>query len=572
MARSKKKKPARKLAVIDFETDPFLHGRKPQPFAAGFYDGEIYKEFWGDDCVLQLLYYIESLKHPYVIYAHNGGKFDFFYFLEHGVLENPALIIHGRIVKCAFMGMHELRDSYAILPLALSKLGNKLEIEYEKMERAVREKHKVEILHYMKIDCVELWDVIFKFRERFGPKLTIGATAIAQLGKLHYVSRQDEKHDERFRPFYFGGRVECFESGILKGNFKIYDVNSMYPDAMRNYDHPSGKNYIHLGQDARTRFDFRTGELRGFMGMYFMRFIGENDNAIPVRITEGENKGGLSFGQSYGEFFACSHEIKTAIQLGRLRVHEIIDVYIPCNVMRFDEYVDTYIAEKIAAKTAKDVAGEIFAKLLLNSAYGKFATDPRGFKDWYILDTHDSVQCEAFENWRDECREKGNEPELANDMGRFEMWTAPNYDLRGFYDVAVAASITSAARSNLLRAYHNSTRPVYCDTDSLICEAINGVHIDDYALGAWKFEGRGDTVYIAGKKMYSVPLQNGDGTPQLDKQGEQKYKLASKGAKLTHQDIADLCTGKVVYWQSDAPNFKLTGDTKFVSRKLIKNV
>lgn len=572
MATRKKKKPARKLAVIDFETDPFLHGRKPEPFAAGFYDGEIYKEFWGDDCVIQLICFIETLSEPYVIYAHNGGKFDFFYLLEHGVLENPALIIHGRIVKCAFLGMHELRDSYAILPLPLSKFGNKLEIEYEKMEKNVRKKHKAEILKYLKVDCVELWDVVFKFRERFGPKLTIGATAISQLGKLHYVSRQDERHDECFRPYYFGGRVECFESGILSGKFKIYDVNSMYPDAMRNYDHPSGKSYIHLGGDARTKFDFRTGNLRGFMGMYFMRFIGTNDNAIPVRIMDGPNKGGLTFSQAYGEFFACSHEIKTALELGRLKVHEILDIYVPVQVQRFEEYVDTYMAEKVAAKAAKDVAGEIFAKLLLNSAYGKFATDPRGFKDWYILDTHDSAQCEQFEVWRDEVREKGNEPELANDMGRFEMWTAPNYDIRGFYDVAVAASITSAARSNLLRAYHNAVRPIYCDTDSLICEEIQGVTIDEYALGAWKFEGQSSTVYIAGKKMYSVPLENQDGTPELGKNGKQKYKLASKGAKLQHQDIVDACMGKTVLWKSDAPNFKLDGTTKFVARKIVKNV
>ena len=51
---TKKKAPAR-VAVIDLETDPFKHGRLPAPFAAGFFDGETYQDFWGADCCEQLL-------------------------------------------------------------------------------------------------------------------------------------------------------------------------------------------------------------------------------------------------------------------------------------------------------------------------------------------------------------------------------------------------------------------------------------------------------------------------------------------------------------------------------------
>ena len=41
------------IAVIDFETDPFEHGIVPRPFAAGFYDGSRYLQFWGDDCAVE---------------------------------------------------------------------------------------------------------------------------------------------------------------------------------------------------------------------------------------------------------------------------------------------------------------------------------------------------------------------------------------------------------------------------------------------------------------------------------------------------------------------------------------
>jgi DNA polymerase elongation subunit (family B) len=587
VARKKKPpKPKRLLAVIDFETDPFKFGRDPKAFACGFYDGSTYKEFWGDDCALQLLIYLESRTDPLLIYAHNGGKFDFFYLLAEGALTNPAMLINGRIVKSGLIGMHELRDSYAILPIPLSKLGNKLDIDYAKLEREVREKNKKEILKYQKADCVELWKVIDKFHERFGPKLTIGATAMAQLGKLHRVSRQDEKHDETFRPYYFGGRVECFENGELNGNFKIYDVNSMYPKAMRDFSHPSGKNYIHLGPEISNRYNFRTGKLEGFGPVYFIRCIGFNKNAIPVRTIEGgqtKNRYDLP----YGEFFAVSHEIETACELGLFQVESIIDIYVPCNSIKFTEFIDKFSAEKISAKLLqktdpanidKHKADETFAKLIQNSSYGKFATDPRKFKEWFIVDTQDDSTIMEFENWRrDENgklkRDKDDSLlcKLVNDMGRFEIWQCPTYDIRGFYDVAVAASITGAARSILLRAIAHAVRPVYCDTDSLICADIRGVTIDDAALGAWKFEGATKKIYIAGKKMYACELSNADGSPMLDtKTGKRKEKLASKGAKLSLTDIRELCKGKIVTWRSDAPNFKIDGRVKYVERDIRK--
>jgi hypothetical protein len=85
-------------------------------------------------------------------------------------------------------------------------------------------------------------------------------------------------------------------------------------------------------------------------------------------------------------------------------------------------------------------------------------------------------------------------------------------------------------------------------------------------MGAWKFEGSTDAIYIAGKKMYSCLLD------QPGKDGKPKYKTASKGAHLDHNDIVALCAGKIVHWQSDAPNFKFSGDTKFVARNIRKNV
>lgn len=575
----RKKKEPRKLAVIDAETDPFLMGRTPKAFAWGFYDGETYKRFWGDDATQQLVDYILSRSDPLVIYAHNGGKFDFFFLMPFGVIQNPALIINGRIVKAQAFDIHEVRDSYAILPVPLKKIadstiGSKKDIDYAKMEREVREEHKEEILDYLKQDCLVLYNIVFKFRERYADKLTVGAMAISELEKFHQVSRQNQSHDIRLRPYYYGGRVQCFEKGELIAppgkRFKIFDVNSMYPAVMKNFQHPTGANYVLLGEhDVRGKFDKRTGVIKGFTGPYFMRFTGYSDGALPRRNSEN---GKLEFNSETGEFFACSHEIRAACELGLVRVDKIHEVLYPCNHLSFGEFVDFYIAEKIASQKAGNEAETLFAKFTLNSAYGKFGSNANEFKEWYIYDAQGTwEEHEAFEAWRaSHPIIKGGKDgkvvsmgaELVHIEGRFEIWQAPAPSDRGFFDVAVAASITSAARSVLLRAIHGSTRPIYCDTDSLICEEIGGVIVDDHELGAWKCEGTTERIYIAGKKMYSCLLD------QLGKDGKPKNKLASKGAKLTHDDMIKLCQGETVRWASDAPNFKFNGDVKFVARNI----
>jgi hypothetical protein len=50
----------------------------------------------------------------------------------------------------------------------------------------------------------------------------------------------------------------------------------------------------------------------------------------------------------------------------------------------FAEFVDYYYPLKVKAKFDKDKLAEIMYKLVLNSAYGKFALNPRKFKSWKL--------------------------------------------------------------------------------------------------------------------------------------------------------------------------------------------
>lgn len=512
MAGSKKR---RKIAVIDTETDPFKHMRVPKPFCCEFLCADGWQQFWGDDCIEQLFAYLEKLKDEYIIYAHNGGKFDF-HFMHHG-LENPVRIIKSRIVS-ADLYHHQLRDSYAILPVPLRDY-EKDEFDYTKMERHKRGRHKTEILKYLHSDCVHLFDLVSGFVDQFGLKLTIGSTAMTQIRKRHEFRRLTKTEDEIYRRFYFGGRVECFQSGILPGPWKCVDLNSSYPNSMKNFLHPVNGTF-HVTKELPKDFD----------RPYFLRFIGSNKGALP---SVGDD-GGLDFNKEYGEFFACSHELKVAAKYGLVTIDKILECHVAMETISFGQYVDDFFAMKLDAEAKGDKALRLFAKLLLNSGYGKFGQNPDNFKDYIIV--RDPGLEEHLEN------EGYN---LDTEFPDFELWSRPSdTGDRAMYDVSIAASITSASRAVLLEGLHNAIGPAYCDTDSIICRDFTG-DIHPTRLGAWDLEKESQFIAIAGKKLYAM----------YDSPKSKPKKIASKGGTLELADIIKICKGGTVTYYRDAPAF-----------------
>lgn len=529
--RKSKEKLEREVAVLDFETDPFKYGRIPEPFACGVLWRGLYVDFWGTDCWRKAADYLLSIKVPLVVYAHNGGKFDFFFMWP--VLENPVKLINSRIVS-ARLGIHELRDSWAIMPFGLAKF-EKTKIDYSKFEPEVRDNHRGEILDYLHDDCVALHTLCVAFVKRFGFRLTIAGTAMHELTQIHPQAFTNENHDSRFRRFYYGGRVECFDSGVIDGRFQVFDVNSMYPAVMRNCDHPSGTKYLRIPEAEIND----AGDIPGYEGcFYFVIVEGHNLGALPHR---DELNGSLAFNREYGVFDTTSHELRAALELGKFRITRVHEVLIPHEVQRFDEFVETFADQKKSAKKSGDKIGEIFAKLIMNSAYGKFGQDPEHFKDYFICIR--GVHSHPGEPW-----------ELEESATHWSIWSKPSPQKR-YFDVAIAASVTSAARAVLMRGIAGAKRPIYCDTDSIICESLTGVKIDEYELGAWKKEAEGAQIAVAGKKLYALFAD--DGTP---------VKWASKGTKLAPEEVRKVAQGGEVLWKSDAPNFKLTGETKFIAR------
>jgi hypothetical protein len=122
--------------------------------------------------------------------------------------------------------------------------------------------------------------------------------------------------------------------------------------------------------------------------------------------------------------------------------------------------------------------------------------------------------------------------------------------------VAIAASITAAARAVLLEGLHNATRPVYCDTDSIICENLTGVRLHPTELGAWDLEKSGDGISIAGRKLYALH------------QGTSYSKIASKGVRATGEEIARIAKGEILEFRNEVPTFTLGKSADFVTRNI----
>lgn len=532
------------VAVVDSETDPFEVDLIVKPFTIGFDMGEMgYVDFWGDDCVDQFFAYLATLTaegYEFVIYAHNGGKFDFFFFLPYLDEQTSPLIMGGRLVKIFFQGQ-EFRDSFAIIPQSLASY-QKDEIDYDLFRREKREKHKAAILHYQRKDCQYTRELIMGFHNMFGDKLTIASAALPMLQSFHGFEKiKGDAFDERFRRYYFGGRNQCFETGVLRPkygkHFFVYDRNSMYPSVMRDELHPIS-NRPELQTSITNETDFACVEAI-------------NDGALPTR----NEKGDLDFTVERGTFYATIHEIRAGLDTGTLKILRVKHAWKFDKKATFGEFVEKFYNLRKLAKEEGDAIRNILYKLLLNSAYGKFALNPRKFKQWIM--TIGEVP-EPLAN-----ADNPNGWSLHSQSGDLFIWCRPNPRQGGFYNVATAASITGAARANLLRNIALAKRPIYCDTDSIICEGFRG-ELNETELGGWALEATGDRCAIGGKKLYAVYNQR-----ELLDSGT-AIKKASKGVRLTPNEIVSVCRGQEVIYRNPVPNFKLDGSADFVSRRITK--
>ena len=514
----------RRIIVADCETDPFENGARIEPFIWGAFDGETYNEFQETN------EFAEWAKDQHaLIYAHNGGKFDWHFLVPHFEAHTRIMTIAGRVAKVPF-GMAELRDSYSILPVPLSEM-QKDEFDYSKMHKDVRHLHMPEIREYLRNDCEYLHEYVTEYINEYGRNLTVASAALAQWRKItkKQTPRTNASFYEKFAPYYYGGRVECFRKGVIKAPFKVIDINSAYPRAMMD-KHPWGAEYVEL--DALPE----KGVERCFITM-----TAKSLGAFPIR-----EKTGLSF-PSDGEirrFEVTGWEYLAALETGALQDCAIETVLYFVDKIDFSEYVDYFYGKKKAA--IKDTPPYLFAKLFLNSLYGKWGANPAKYKEQYIIPPEYIAAAEVNDGLT-----------YAGSLGEMALMEKPlNESARRYFNVATAASITGWVRAEMWRSLHACSGLIYCDTDSIAAEKIGELEMDKEKLGAWDVEAVCDEAYVVAKKIYAFSQVEGTYKPKKGKKGG-KWKTASKGVRLEPEEIMRAARGEEVRHEKDAPTFSL---------------
>ena len=536
------------IAVLDMETDPFDNNRpddKILPYLAVLYSDKfetviIWEEDY-DSFVYKLIAAIEAIPNKYTIYAHNGGKFDFMFFVHK---LRGKVSFKGRGIMAATIGNHELRDSYHIIPERLAAY-KKDSFDYSTLTKSQRHKHKETIISYCIADCRYLLDLVRKFITAYGFKISVGAAALAAFKNHYKYESLSDYQDNNIRQFYYGGRVECLAGkGHFLRNFKLYDVNSMYPYAMAKYKHPTASEYVmHNGKPNPQTV--------------FLEIVCYNNGALMGRLESGE----LTSRISHGKFMTTIYEYQTALELGLISNVEIISCLDNYKLTDFHKFVDPIYTHRAAEKTRLDTldsssaeydtckAAILFDKLILNNAYGKFATNPRKFKEHFITSPY-----QRPEELDMDADGYGDAPEF--DGETHWIWSKPAEKMK-FLNVGTAASITGAARSVLMRAIHNAHNPVYCDTDSLICEELRESDIHKTRLGAWDIEKEITELIVCGKKLYAY----------RDKSGKEYIK--SKGVQgLNWNDMLEILHGSIIEKTNFAPTLTRRGNQGYITRRI----
>lgn len=539
----------RPFVVIDSETDPFKHGRIPEPFIWGMFNGKEFIYYLNDN-LHSLMKYLTDKK--VIVYAHNGGKFDYHFLLSYLEPFDNVRIINGRLSQF-FIGKAEFRDSYNILPVPLSAFegkdadGNivkKQEFDYSLMEKSERYKpdNFERIVEYLRDDCITLYQMISDFQTEYGRHLTQAGAAMAQWKKIsgEKVPSSTKEYFNYFSNYYYGGRVECFKSGILEVDFSVFDINSAYPYAMLS-EHAYGLDYIECDEEL-------TDMARG---PAFFRIKAASCGAFPCR-----EKTGLRF-PSDGierEFFITGWELQAAIDTGTAGDYVVLGVIYHTTKKNFAEYINHFYKKRLTAQERKDIANDLFSKLFMNGLYGKFGANPDNYSDFLIMPP------DEMESLLDD----ENEYSYSGDLGPWILAERDLYDdEQKYFNVATAASITGFVRAYLWRAICATGRDkiLYCDTDSIVTMS-EGHELDTgKQLGMWKHEGEFDKAGIAGKKMYIF-------RGKKDSKGKREYKTASKGVKLSNSELWKVAGGTEVTYNPENPSFSVHSTPRFVSRRI----
>lgn len=484
-----------KYFVFDVETKG-LKGT-PDSFVFGCIYGHNYKQvFYSHDEFERILDH-KRFRNS-IVFAHNA-EFDLSV-MYGNIIKNldEKAIFNNRFI-CARHKKLLFADSFNIFGFSVAAIGEqiglpKLEIDSGFKDGSIgkiTEKH----IEYCYRDCEIVWLALNKvFRITGAVKITLAGLALHYFRNSFIKNRisSDDKYIYDFFDSYYGGRVEVFKLGKVKA-YK-YDVNSMYPYAMKHAVFP---NPMYMKVETNPHITRVKDLLNRFEGLLYCTVYHEQSKFgyLPYREKEGNNKfTKLLF--PVGTFSGCwnFNEIRFAVSRGKVRIIECTKIVFSTRYQSpFFDFITTVYKLRT---TAKGIDKTIY-KLILNSLYGKFAQRIN-----YSEEYHEEVPFDKIS----ELQRKGIEYELKMFSHEREDCYLRIANIKNLsHTIPLFSSyITSFARVHLLKFMEENEKGlVYVDTDS-ICSTIRRAY-NSMELGEMKKEPAILTE-IFGNKSYTEEI------------------------------------------------------------------
>lgn len=383
-------------------------------------------------------------------------------------------------------------DSLKIIPLSIAQEAKAFGLDMGKGEldyaayREVGHELTDEEIDYIRRD-VQIDAQALRFMLDKGlSNMTIGSCALSDYKNIMGKERGFRRHfpildadTDRFcRMAYRGGftYVNPKYAGIEMGEGVSYDVNSLYPSVMAScagevlpYGSPQwfwnepehNDSYPLWIAQVRCSFRVRDGripciQLKNNLSFVPTEYIADSLDPVVLTVTSVD-----------WELINQQYEVNVYEWYGGYRFRGSTEL--------FKAYVDKWVKVKNQATIDGNQGMRTIAKLMLNSLYGKFATQPQV---------------------------KSRKPVLVNDVLHYV--DIPEYDRDPVY-LPVGAFITAWARyKTITTAQRCGDRFIYSDTDSVKVLGTEplGIDVDDVRLGAWKDEGHFDRFKALRAKTY----------------------------------------------------------------------
>lgn len=509
---------------VDLKTEYFEHGNDIDSFMDRFSKFSCKGYFHNLKFDVQFIFYW---------LFHNGYEHTTRRFPKEGqftTLISDMGVFYSTKIKFRTGQTMELFDSLRLIPMSVEQMPKafgldifKLDIDY-KENRDIHHVPTKQEIDYVRNDVLIVARALKAMKERGMQKMTAASNALndfkTRLGKKEFerlFPQVDIAVDKDCRRAYKGGWTYLNEKykDLMVGKGQVYDVNSMYPWAMMDCELPWGLPIYYEGKYKRdkefplyiqcltAKFRLKKGkypsiQIKGSMRFVDTEYLKESgDQSVTLTLTSVDLK-----------LFLDNYDVWDINYISGYKFRGIKGL--------FREYIEYWYGVKNECKHTGNLALYYIAKLMLNSLYGKFGSNPEKASKYPYLDKEtDTVKYMVG----------------VKEVGKTAY-------------VPMAAFITSYCRDKIIRtAVACGDRFIYADTDSVHIEGeeIPDIDIDEYRIGAFKCESVFDRAKFHRAKCY-IEEVNG----KLDKKCAGLPKNAKEQFNFNTMEPGSSFEGKLV--------------------------